>query len=85
MENFGKTDHTIGKLRKKYVENAYPVIFSNAFWYRKDELETACFDARAPRWGSWRETPHIEIYSVQKMKILFMFWQTLVPKKYYDL
>ena len=30
MENFGKTDHTIGKLRKKYVENAYPIIFSNA-------------------------------------------------------
>ena len=61
MENFGKTTYTIGKLRKKYVENACHIIFWNAYWYRKHDLNIAWFDARAPRWESWGETPHIYV------------------------
>ena len=31
MENFGKTDHIIGKMRKKYGGNVYQTIFLGAF------------------------------------------------------
>ena len=31
MENFEKTIYIIGKLRKKYVENAYQTIFVSTF------------------------------------------------------
>ena len=46
MENFEKTTYIIGKLRKKYVENAYQTIF------HKHELEITRFGARAPRAGT---------------------------------
>ena len=52
MENFGKTAYTIGKLRKKYVGNAYHKFFLSTFKYRKHELDIALFGARAPRWDS---------------------------------
>ncbi len=59
MDNFGKITYTIGKLTKKYIENHYWIFFLGTFKYRKRELEIAPFDARAPRWEDWRETPHI--------------------------
>ena len=31
MENFEKTTYVIGKLKKKYVENAYQTIFLSIF------------------------------------------------------
>ena len=31
MKNFEKTTYIIGKLRKKYVENVYQIIFSSTF------------------------------------------------------
>ena len=31
MENFGKTAYIIGKLRKKYIGNAYQTIFLSPF------------------------------------------------------
>ena len=52
MENFGKTDYTIGKLTKKYVENVYQIIFLGIFYYHKHELEIARFGVRAPRSGA---------------------------------
>ena len=52
MENFEKTTYTIGKLRKKYVENAYQTIFLSTFEYHKHELEIARFGAHAPRAGT---------------------------------
>ena len=52
MENFEKTSYIIGKLRKKYVENAYQTIFLSAFEYHKHELEIAWFGTRAPRAGT---------------------------------
>ena len=52
MENFGKTAYIIGKLRKKYVGNAYQTIFLSTFLYHKHELEIARFGARAPRAGA---------------------------------
>ena len=84
MENFGKTTYTIGKLRKKYVRNAYHIIFLNAYWYRKHDLKIACFDARAPRWESWGETPHIrfkinfldEGFRASKKKTAHVFFTT---------
>ena len=41
MENFRKTDNTIGKLRKKAEGSTHNTIFSDAFWYRLGELKTA--------------------------------------------
>ena len=52
MENFGKTVYITGKLRKKYVGNAYQTIFLSTFYYHKHELEIARFEARAPRAGA---------------------------------
>ena len=52
MENFEKTTYIIGKLRNKYVENAYQTIFLSTFEYHKHELEIARFGARAPRAGT---------------------------------
>ena len=52
MENFEKTTYIVGKLRKKYVENAYQTIFLSTFEYHKHELEIARFGARAPRAGT---------------------------------
>ena len=52
MENFGRTAYIIGKLRKKYVRNAYQTIFLSTFQYHKRELEIARFGARAPRAGA---------------------------------
>ena len=49
MENFKKTTYIIGKLRKKYVENAYQTIFLSTLQYHKHELEIARFGAPAPR------------------------------------
>ena len=52
MENFEKTTYMIGKLRKKYVENAYQIIFLSTFQYHKHELEIARLGARAPLAGT---------------------------------
>ena len=52
MENFGKTAYIIGKLRKKYVGNAYQTIFFSTFYYHKHELEIARFGACVPRAGA---------------------------------
>ena len=52
MENFEKNIYIIGKLRKKYVENAYQKIFLSTFYYHKHELEIARFGARVPRAGT---------------------------------
>ena len=52
MGNFEKTTYIIGKLRKKYIENAYQTIFLSTFEYHKHELEIARFGARAPRTGT---------------------------------
>ena len=52
MENFEKTTYMIGKLRKKYVGNAYQTIFLSTFQSHTHELEIARFEARAPRAGT---------------------------------
>ena len=70
MENFRKTAYIVGKLRKKYVGNAYQTIFLSTFWYH--ELEIARFGACAPRAGAvdvkrliYRRPPQTLIYLVQ--------------------
>ena len=52
MENFERSTYVIGKLRKKYIENAYQTIFLSTFEYHKHELEIARFGSRAPRAGT---------------------------------
>ena len=52
MENFEKITYIIGKLRKKYFDNAFQTIFLSTFKYHKHELEIARFGASAPRAGS---------------------------------
>ena len=62
IKYFEKTNYTIEKLRKFYVEYVCSVLFLIAVKYRKYEPKTAGFDARAARWEVSREMPHIYIY-----------------------
>ena len=51
------------KTKPTLFGNVFTVLRNNfwSYWYRKHDLKIAWFDARAPRWESWGETPHMYV------------------------